>query len=86
MTQPTVHRLVDPWTSPLDLISGDRAVNPGGLVVEWDGHAGVPVCGSCDVAMTNRAGDGSRCCPTCGAVQGRPLPVFGGQCEGRAAS
>lgn len=82
----TTHRVVDPWTSPLELRHGDRAVNPGGLEMEWDGHRGVPVCVPCDVAMTERTADGGHQCSTCGAVFGRPLPVFGSLCDEQVAS
>jgi hypothetical protein len=59
---------VDPWTSPLDLDPGDRALNPGGWEMEWDGHHGVPVCRTCDVAMTEHTERGFRCCPLCGGT------------------
>lgn len=71
-------RYVDPWTLPVDLNVGDRAVNDGGAVVEWTSHGGVPVCEPCDLAMTEWTPDGGRCCPCCGAVFGRPLDVLGG--------
>ncbi|WP_213004803.1 hypothetical protein [Paractinoplanes toevensis] len=74
MTEP---RYVNPWTSPLELNPGDRAVNPGGLEVEWDGHRGIPVCGPCDLAMTEFSATGGHACPNCGAVFGEPLTVLG---------
>lgn len=64
----TAHRYVDPWTSPLELNPGDRAINPGSLVTEWDGHRQVPVCPGDDLAMTEWTATGEHACPVCGAT------------------
>ncbi|GAA0529152.1 hypothetical protein GCM10010172_07230 [Paractinoplanes ferrugineus] len=69
-------RFVDPWTLPSDLSVGDRAVNPGGLEVEWNGRRGIPVCGPCDLAMTEYDACGGHQCPRCGAVFGESLEVL----------
>nr|WP_221374455.1 hypothetical protein [Actinoplanes polyasparticus] len=66
-------RYVDAWTSPLNLHIGDRAINPEGLVREWDGHQGIPVCLPCDLAMTEYDNRGGRCCPNCGATELEPV-------------
>ncbi|WP_250029898.1 hypothetical protein [Paractinoplanes maris] len=64
-------RYVSEWTTPNNLHVGDRAINPQGIVREWDGHQGLDVCLPCDKAMTEYTASGERCCPTCGAVAGR---------------
>jgi len=68
-----IPRYVDPWTSPLYLHVGDRARNETGLVVEWDGSRGVPVCEPCDLAMTEWTATAERCCPRCGATETEPV-------------
>jgi hypothetical protein len=70
------HRYVNPWTSPLNLNPGDRAHNPCGLVLEWDGRRGIPVCIPCDLAMTGRSQMGLPKCPTCGGTARTPLETL----------
>jgi hypothetical protein len=72
----TEHRYVDPWTLPLNLNRGDRARNACGLVLEWDGHRGIPVCLPCDAAMTDRSRIGLPKCPGCGDLSGVPLETL----------